>query len=363
MEIKTTGTNKLKILVIIFSVTTIILCSKLQAQDAPYPPSSVIESVQWELDNRMKYGQGSDQWPMTWAKDGSLYAAWGDGWGWTKGEEQKRSIGITKITSNPPDLQGEDLWGNGPGSSFGKPDALIAIEDTLYMFWTNGDSKYDHDSYTAFSADSGKTWKLGEERLLPYAPAGFRVRGICQFGKGYEGSQNDYLYIYFGLNRHADIYLARVKKQNIFDPYSYQWYVYTNQDGSAFWTFNFSRKSTVFHDGNAYLWHLSICYNKGLERYLLVKPHYSDGDNRETVFAPETKISGFGMFDSLTPWGPWTTVVYEDDFIDELVKFNYIIPTKFISKDGKTFWLAWSGWPEYDNVNFIKGHFKLRTGN
>lgn len=92
---------------------------------------------------------------------------------------------MTRITGDQPALYALDLWGKGPGESYGKPEALIAFVDSLYMFWTNGDSKYAHDSYAAISTDNGQTWDLKRERLFHYAPAGFRVRGICQYGKGY----------------------------------------------------------------------------------------------------------------------------------------------------------------------------------
>ncbi len=48
------------------------------------------------------------------------------------------------------------------------------------------------------------------------------------------------------------------------------------------------------------------------------------------------------------------------DFQDSKTKFNYVLPTKFISSDGLTMWLAWSGWPEYDSLNFIKCTLKIR---
>jgi len=51
------------------------------SQHAPYPQSEMIKSFQWDTSTIMQHGQGSDQWPMTWAKDRHVYAAWGDGWG------------------------------------------------------------------------------------------------------------------------------------------------------------------------------------------------------------------------------------------------------------------------------------------
>lgn len=328
-----------------------------RAQEPPYPQSKLIKVIRWSKETRIQHGAGSDQWPMTWAADNDLYASWGDGHGWNHdAQEEKRSMGVTRISGMPPALKGTDTWAVGPGSSFGKPDALIAFDKKIYMFWVNGDSRFDHDSYPAVSVDSGKTWKLGHERIFKYAPAGFRVRGICQFGKDYEGAPDDYLYIYFAMNRHPDIYLARVEKKDIFDSNAYEWFAYRNGDGTAAWSDDFHKKSVVFHDDNAYLWHVSVVFHPQFKRYLLTKPHFTARDDRENVLA---STSSLGVFDAPAPWGPWTTVMYESNWLDDFVKFNYIVPGKFISGDDRSFWLAWSGWPEYDNVNFMKGEFIL----
>src|SRR5690606_28254329 len=127
-------------------------------------------------------------------------------------------------------------------------------------------------------------------------------------------------YVYFGLNRHPDLYLARVKKQEIFNAEAYEWYAYRKPDGSAHWSEDFGKRTVVFHDNNAYLWHVSVGYNPGLDRFILTKPHFTDTDNRDQVLAD---IGSLGIFDAPTPWGPWTTVYYQDYFLDEHVKFNF----------------------------------------
>lgn len=105
----------------------------------PYPPSPVIAGIEWHWETVRQFGQGSDQWPLTTGADGSVYGAWGDGWGWSgEGSDgPKRSIGVTRIDGRPPELHGEDLWGDGPGRGFAKPEALVALGDSLHMFWTN----------------------------------------------------------------------------------------------------------------------------------------------------------------------------------------------------------------------------------
>src|SRR5688572_28010306 len=112
-----------------FCICAVGLAVQAGAQKLPYPVGDVIKGVKWDTASRIQYGQGSDQWPMTWAADDQLYAAWGDGWGWSREKaEPKKSIGVTRIEGMPPQLSGTDMWGAGPGSSFGKPDALIAFD-------------------------------------------------------------------------------------------------------------------------------------------------------------------------------------------------------------------------------------------
>lgn len=128
----------------------------------PYSTSRVVDTIQWTFESHIQHGPGSDQWPLTWADDDNLYAAWGDGWGWRR-EGPKRSIGVTRISGVPPKMQGEDIWGAGPGSGFGKPEALIAYGGKIYMFWTVGRSKDDKaNTGTAYSGDQGVTWVLNK---------------------------------------------------------------------------------------------------------------------------------------------------------------------------------------------------------
>ena len=179
------------------------------AQYPPYPPSEIIDSIQWHYDTQFMRGKGSDQWPLTWGSDDQLYAAWGDGWGWDS-LGIKRSMGVTRILGDPSNLNGHDLWGAGPGKGHAKPEALIAVGDTLWMFWTVGDSKYEDFTSLGYSYDFGETWLLDSAQFFPEFPDGFRVRGICQFGPGYQNAADGYVYVYFGFNRQADLFLARV---------------------------------------------------------------------------------------------------------------------------------------------------------
>ncbi len=69
---------------------------------APYPASTIIHDIQWApIETITRRAEGSDNWPITWAGDGHLYTAYGDGWGFTPRTEKKLSLGLARITGGP----------------------------------------------------------------------------------------------------------------------------------------------------------------------------------------------------------------------------------------------------------------------
>jgi hypothetical protein len=72
--------------------------------------------------------------------------------------------------------------------------------------------------------------------------------------------------------------------------------------GRTRWTKKVAEKTPVFEDrDNGIGWVLSIGYNTGLKRYLLMTDHIAS--NRGNL----------GIFDAPEPWGPWTTAVFLDE--------------------------------------------------
>ncbi len=59
-----------------------------------------------------------------------------------------------------------------------------------------------------------------------------------------------------------------------------------------------------------------------------------------------TDIKYLGIFDSPTPWGPWTAITQIDGWGGEENRFQPRIPSKWISEDGKTFCLLYSCFPK-----------------
>ena len=93
----------------------------------------------------------------------------------------------------------------------------------------------------------------------------------------------------------------------------------------------------------------SLSYNSALKRYLWVQvlPGAASRQGRTRDKDPRFR-GGFGIYDSPEPWGPWTTVYYNDQWsadqgADSGWTIHHKFPTAWMSKDGRTLWLAFSG--------------------
>ncbi len=102
----------------------------------------------------------------------------------------------------------------------------------------------------------------------------------------------------------------------------------------------------VFENPGSVGWGVRVEYNPGLRRYLL---------------ATFTKWDGsWGLYDAPEPWGQWTTVATYDRWIDATPKFGFTFPPKWMSADGKTMWMVFSGTKAYDSFNAVKGTLRLK---
>jgi hypothetical protein len=76
-----------------------------------------------------------------------------------------------------------------------------------------------------------------------------------------------------------------------------------------------------------------ITYNAGLRRYLW----------SQTLPGRDARFEGgFGVYDAPEPWGPWTTV-YTTETWDVGPGESSSFPTKWMSADGRTVHLVFSG--------------------
>ena len=133
--------------------------------------------------------------------------------------------------------------------------------------------------------------------------------------------------------------LARVPKTQIMNREAYEFFVERDAAGRkrrAGRSNDLGQRGAVFsHPGKCY--RSGITYCPGLKRYLWCQIHPESTDPRGPRFQ-----GGFGVYDAPEPWGPWTTVYYTDDW-DVGPGDTSSFPTKWISTDGRTAHLVFSG--------------------
>jgi hypothetical protein len=222
-------------------------------------------------------------------------------------------------------------------------------------------------SQIAWSADRGRTWQLADW-TFPFSDA-LSVPTFLNFGRDYAGARDDYVYTYyihptwgpakatrspwhtFDVHRPGRIYLSRVPKSAILDWQRYEFFAGISPDGAPSWSPDRSKKHPVFEDRSGVGWNLSVTYNPGLRRYLLSTEH------------SDTHVGRLGIFDAPEPWGPWTTVAYEDAWGEgeiEVSTFYWSFPTKWLTADGTGFTMIFTGRSTNDSWNTVAGRFVRR---
>ncbi len=309
------------------SIVLIYLCAFAESSlaEAPYPTSTVITGI--EYDSQItRAASGSDNWPTTWADDDHLYTAFGDGWGFVGAQtgSLKEFLGISRVTGSATNYSGEDLSTvkyASEGSPQIKGTGILMVDGVLYLW-----SRRDNGTLRK-SVDHGQSWQdtgIGIE----LANEDFYSQTPLNFGKNYAGARDNYVYIYGNNHRvlPGNIYLYRIPKDKIDDEFYYEYFKGLDGSGNPVWSFNISDRIAVFTDNSNYAGDPRIIYNAGIGRYILTT-YYDNG--------------GMGIFDAPEPWGPWTTVFYDN--WDQGETFEYNFPTKWISADGKTMYMIFSG--------------------
>jgi CubicO group peptidase (beta-lactamase class C family) len=316
-----------------------VLEPDLQELDTiPYPRSPVIQSVQWApKEEIVRKAEGGDNWPITWADDDLLYTAYGDGWGFEPFVPNKLSMGFASVKGGPTDFEGTNIRsatgervGQGPEGK--KVSGMLMVDATLYMLVRNAEN-----SQLAWSEDYGKTWEWSEWRFTN----SFGYPTFLNFGKNYAGARDNFVYIYShnsdsAYEKSDSMVMARVPKDRIRDRSAYVFFRGIDYKGEPYWSRRIEERGAVFsHPGHCY--RIGISYNAGLKRYLWCHIHPESEDSRGPRFQ-----GGFGIYDAPEPWGPWTTVYFSPAW-DVGPGETSSFPTKWMSKDGKTVHLVFSG--------------------
>jgi len=319
---------------------------------SPYSDSTVITGISFNWATHQEKAAGSDNFPVTWADDDHQYTAWGDGWGFAESGD-KRSLGVSRVSGLKSSYSGTDLW-YGDGKSYG----IICINSVLYMWVGPGSGVTSYDEARLYkSTNHGSSWSATSVEFVKADD--IIMPTILNFGKDYAGARDNYVYHYFidlvgtpsslGVHIPGKIYLLRVDKSYIEDESYYEFF--SGTAGSPAWSSSIGSRTAVFEDSAGVGWNLSVSYNAPLGRYILCTEHTQTFQGR------------LGIFDAPEPWGPWTTVLYTDNFHtgagDDSFFWNF--SNKWLSGDGKDFVLVFTGISGDDSWNTVEGSFTAAT--
>ncbi len=300
----------------------------------PHPPSPVIKEILWAPpETIVRRAKGSDNWPMTWADDDWLYTAYGDGNGFEPRLKEKLSLGLACVRGNPPEVVTKNLRAltleqKGDGARGKKASGLLMVDGVLYL-WARNAGK----AQLAWSADHGARWTWADWKLT----TSFGCPTFLNYGRNYAGARDEFVYVYShdsdsAYQRADRMVLARAAKNRLREQAAWEFFQELDAQGRPVWTKDVTRRGAVLTSpGRCY--RSSVTYNAGLRRCLWVQT----GLGEDTRFG-----GGLAIYDAPEPWGPWTTVFATgawDVGPGETASF----PTKWISPDGCTAYLVFSG--------------------
>ncbi len=357
---------------ILLAIAFIVIAEYITTPRPVHPPSPVIAGIEFDFGSRREYAPGSDNWAVTWASDDHQYAVWGDGGGFGGTNENGRvSLGVARLEGPFEAVTGVNVWGGKnaerPARFTGKSVGIVAVDGRLYM-WRNGDASNKSAfrfSRLYVSRDHARNWQStsvefdwrgtnAAKRL--FAPT------FLQFGRAYANARDDYVYVYapeaffqhWEVQYPGEISLMRVPRGRIARPGAYRFFAGFDDSGEPRWTPDIAARKPVFSDPANGVMRASVGYNPGIGRYLLTVQQVSRFRSRN---------GHIGIYDAPEPWGPWTTVLFENAWQtglqagEKTVLWNF--SNKWLSPDGRDFVLVYTG-PSADNLGMIRGSFTLR---
>ncbi|MBS0419162.1 MAG: hypothetical protein JSR66_15740 [Proteobacteria bacterium] len=359
------------------------------AGDPPYCQSPHLQSMSFDWAGGYTEPNGSDLWPVTWAKDGGVYAFFGDGGGFGGDNHRGRvSFGVAKLLSPPPftPQSGKNIYGGYeseyPSILDGKAGSIIAVDNDFYTIgglWNARElqgvkghkSGAPRRNQLGYSKGNAHSWQASQWSFCTpdSPPGGFCAGGFINFGRGNHGAPDGYVYLLGVANSRdywagddgpevaaeqgsttappdaapatsfANTYLARVSKRHVLEHDAYEYFAGLDAKGRPAWTREQQHMQPVFTD-RAGTSLESAYYIPGIRRYIAV--------------AQGSWIGQTSFYDAPQPWGPWTTVSYNN--IDPQTgnggwanlgkagggTLGVHVVNAWTSKDGLSLWMTYS---------------------
>ena len=335
----------------------------------------------------VQYGN-ADTWYPSWASDGDLYSPWTDGYilegsagrqqvpfdekhpsyacNSCDFQERKAATAQAKIVGDDPlQLRIVNLAPRidaSPAPYGGRYPCGSLVYNGVWYYGTyaladNRKSDCGGVGWTLlgpfvgfrWSTDLGKTWT--ETPCTPAkplfsenpnrSPVKIGSPHIVDFGRNMEHSPdgNAYLLAHGSTRPEAwnnwiqgdQVYLLRVKPsiKAINEAAAYEFFGGRDAGGRPIWTKRFADIQPLL-EWKDNLGCVTATYNPGLKKYLMCISRSVRNQHANALFLEAADLIG-----------PWKLVAYLKDFGPENYFLN--IPSKFISQDGRTFWLCHSG--------------------
>lgn len=393
--------------IVFFLFAGLISADQLYAQqkEVPYTPqqwlpkvwkSQIPEGMPFKKSDRYSaiafLGQhisytDADTWYPSWASDGNMYSGWADGEIVLDNSQSsggaKANTGNAKIEGNDPLHLKITSLGTQPASALPYQGRYPCANLVYNGVWYYGTYGIDFDPNPAnkrfswaicgpmpgfrISKDYGKTWTpcpyTLDNPLFPESGknGNFVKLGtphFVDFGQNLENSPDGKAYLvgHGGADDNPKprvannswiagdaVYMARVSPspETMNDSKSYEFFAGNDKNGNPVW----SKKFTDIKPVMEWMHHMgctNITYNKPLNKYLMcVTDGWPGIENMHSYILEADQITG-----------PYRLVTYMKDFGTQ--GYFMTIPSKFISADGKKFWLSYS-------ANFSEFYFKDRT--
>lgn len=349
--------------------------------------------------SRYAYYTGADTWYPSWDADGNLYTPWTDGGVGHLGGHLGGSSwsGYPKATTCHAKIVGNDpmhlkVYNLGSFRAAPLPYGGRYPCGTLCYngIWYHGSYCLDGSKYAwwiqrpfvgfRWSADKGKTWTdttcspldnifaetpdpaFGEgermityehkdrdgkmktitEKIVAFEKVKMGAPHFVDFGKNMEFSPDGKAYIVghgatdregaHAWNLGDQIYMARVKPspETINDRRAWEYFAGRDKDGKAVWSGEWKDIKPIL-DWPQHMGIVTCTYNPVLKRYIMfvTAADYTGEETYDVLVLESDKVDG-----------EYRLVSYMKDFGTQAYFVN--MPTKFISKDGKTAWIIYS---------------------
>jgi hypothetical protein len=383
--------------------------------DAPYCKSKHIEALSWDWATGYTEPNGSDLWPVTWGQDGQIYTFFGDGGGFGGDNHRGRtSFGIAIMTGLPPPKPASvrNVYGGynslHPSTLEGKAGTIIAVGSDFYTTGgvyneaeLRGISGHKSGApkriQLAYSKGNAYSWQAAPWIFCSVGatpPGAFCPTRFVNYGRGNAGAPDDCVYVlgiansarYWDEDEGAEVvaerlragkqpvavseqaaaktgpdkdvpdtgaatYLARVPNGQVLQREAYRYFAGLDPEGRPIWSSDETQMRPIFTDHNA---SRPGCRGQCNMTIPLGEVVYDPGIQRYIGIAQGDSIGQTSFYDAPHPWGPFTTISYNN--IDAKTgtggwanlgtasggSLGVHVVNAWTSPDGLTLWLTYS---------------------